>query len=533
MCPWSLLYICLCYELVHSIEMERKRVRKPEPSHDEESNATQSKAALHDCNVSLQRFRIADPRLEPSKYVCRVVLERLVTSDHARERRIKECRIALNRIAAVDHPAPLPADITECRVVLHRLPPQLLYLHDHLLMKILSLLPVESLVAVALTCHRLQSIARSFFELSFGLFRLPVAPVSATHGVNAISYLMHVFQLFGDLPHTIEIRFNEDRHLTGIILMLIEQHCAHTLQTLRIHHMILNAKRPLCSASTTTFDQLKSFTAYKSIFNGHHLFGPQPNLKQLVIDAASLGQLSHITFPRLTTFGVLERSNRCTNRYMIRFYLKEFFERHTKLKKVFIRDNCQLSADEMSYANWKLEQSYKMYGFHEPLSRLANLHVLGISVMNNGMYLTTFLRDCVSAHTLTTLVIDVILPNVDGMFLAQLSRFKQLQRLRLDWPAVCKRRNLEQLHTLTELESVDWRMTDFCNVVDLIEWIEHLDKLQELTITDERGIVDQQAYGALYRMYRGREMKLLVQLLMAPRVVVTNTRIDLVEVVYV
>lgn len=125
MCPWSLLYMCLCYELVHSIEMERKRVRKPEPSHDEESNATQSKATLHDCNVSLQRLRIADPRLEPSKYVCRVVLERLVTSDHARERSIKECRIALNRIAAVDHPAPSPADITECRVVLHRLPPQL------------------------------------------------------------------------------------------------------------------------------------------------------------------------------------------------------------------------------------------------------------------------------------------------------------------------------------------------------------------------------------------------------------------------
>lgn len=393
---------------------------------------------------------------------------------------------------------------------------QLLDLPDDCLIDICRYLSLDDLSSIALTCTRLQAIARQVFVLKPANKRVYVKHLLQSFGPNALEKVKRFFQSFGDLLLEVNLDLTNEHgaptgnstSMTEQIFHLITIHCCDGALEAFLGCRV-SLKSPHKIEMIRLFSRLKKFELTECTMVADALSASQ-ECQELLLQMQASGDISNFTFSKLETFAITNYGFSYTMSPNHNENCGKFLQRHTQLKvlDLDVSDETEFNMDVIDQLKGLKTLHLRCFGGCLSLSRCANFKDLKrLYVYSISTDATKFLLESAAAASLEYMTLHS--PDINNDFFVGLSRFKSLRVLKLldcDDLDVTKMLELD-FDELTEFAQMQ---SGGVNMDGLVEMVEKFQKLESIILIDTDHEIDSEHYDRLVKICRKEDKKLTI-----------------------
>lgn len=355
-------------------------------------------------------------------------------------------------------------------------------LNDDAIVEILQRMSLDELTAIATTCQRFQTLARTVFQRNFAPNCVQVESfyINKRHGRQAIAHAVRLFRTFGDLMTNISLSlfYSHLRRLNVAIFNLMVKYCTNAIDKFTFRSYSFKPRPGELSNMRPFFRHVKELHLHSCEPLTADSLSECKQLTKIRLDAGVTAYLLDNYFPKLERIELLNGA-----------VSDSFLARHRNL--IEITSRCVSLPLSTITRMHRLEQltMTNLYdsngvaiGKLAKLKYLRTLHLDSCVIKDNNFGL--FLRQSAATATMECMHVNVDCGELD---FEGIERFTNLRELKLcgAWTKSITVKDLERLEQLVQLKRLEINCDR--NDIDvtpqrLVQFVQTLSNLEKLVI---------------------------------------------------
>lgn len=355
-------------------------------------------------------------------------------------------------------------------------------LNDDAILEILRRMSLDELTAIAMTCQRFQTLARTVFQRNFASksVQLESLYINKQHGEQAIAHVVRLFRTFGDLMTDINLSlyYSHLRRLNVAIFNLMVKYCTNTIDKFTFRSYSFRPRPGELSNARPFFRHVKELHLHAFEPLTADSFSECKQLIKIRLEVGFSTELFENYYPKLER---IELANGAVS--------VGFLARHRNL--IEITSNCGLLPLSIIARMHRLEH-LKMNNVYDSngvdIGKLVNLKYLRTLHLDYCIVKSNefghFLQQSAATDTMECIHINVHGSELD---FTGIERFTNLRELKLYglWNKSITVKDLERFEQLVRLNKLDIN----CNCTDidvtpqrLVQFVQTMINLETLVI---------------------------------------------------